>query len=103
MRKHLLESANHKAKHREWRECLLVVGHGQLKMHGIHSDSNNDLLTSPSILMRAGGASFANLSDTLTRQSQSSYSVVPKSSVSTSSSSGSVDNRWTVILTFYLI
>ncbi|KAG1054230.1 hypothetical protein G6F43_003740 [Rhizopus delemar] len=96
MRKQLLESANHKAKHREWRECLLVVGHGQLKMHGIHSDSNNDLLTSPSILMRAGGASFANLSDTLTRQSQSSYSVVPKSSVSTSSSSGSVDNRWAV-------
>ncbi|EPB91631.1 hypothetical protein HMPREF1544_01553 [Mucor circinelloides 1006PhL] len=42
MRKHLLESANQKAKHREWRECLLVVGQGELKMYGLQSESAND-------------------------------------------------------------
>ncbi|KAI8394319.1 uncharacterized protein BYT42DRAFT_554203 [Radiomyces spectabilis] len=36
MRKHLLETADHKAKHREWRECFLVVGHGELKMYALH-------------------------------------------------------------------
>ncbi|KAI8989415.1 Pleckstrin homology domain-containing protein [Pilobolus umbonatus] len=43
MRKYLLESANHKAKHREWRECLLVVKNGELKMFGLPPDYNNDV------------------------------------------------------------
>ncbi|CEG72491.1 hypothetical protein RMATCC62417_08043 [Rhizopus microsporus] len=93
MRKHLLESANQKARHREWRECLLIVGHGRLKMYGFTGDYNNDLASS-SILIRSSSASFANLSDSLTRQSPSSYSLAPKPSTSTSSSIGALDNRF---------
>ncbi|EPB88170.1 hypothetical protein HMPREF1544_05002 [Mucor circinelloides 1006PhL] len=32
MRKHLLENANHKARHREWRECYLEVQDGELRI-----------------------------------------------------------------------
>ncbi|KAI8332599.1 hypothetical protein BC941DRAFT_402253 [Chlamydoabsidia padenii] len=35
VRKHLLENATQKAKHRDWRECFLVVGDGELKMYAI--------------------------------------------------------------------
>lgn len=36
MRKHLLETASQKAKHREWRECYLEVGQeGELKMYAL--------------------------------------------------------------------
>ena len=36
MRKHLLETATQKAKHREWRECYLEVGEeGELKMYAL--------------------------------------------------------------------
>jgi hypothetical protein len=36
MRKHLLENANQKARHREWRECLLEVGaEGELRMYAL--------------------------------------------------------------------
>ncbi|OAD06206.1 hypothetical protein MUCCIDRAFT_133339, partial [Mucor lusitanicus CBS 277.49] len=32
MRKHLLENANQKARHREWRECYLEVQDGELRI-----------------------------------------------------------------------
>lgn len=36
MRKHLLENASHKARHREWRECFLEVGQdGELRMYAL--------------------------------------------------------------------
>jgi hypothetical protein len=36
MRKHLLETATQKAKHRDWRECYLEVGQdGDLKMYAL--------------------------------------------------------------------
>ena len=64
MRKHLLESANQKAKHREWRECLLVVGQGELKMYGLQSDNDgNSTVGRRNNVMRASSASFANLAD----------------------------------------
>ncbi|CAO3599194.1 unnamed protein product [Absidia cylindrospora] len=65
VRKHLLENATQKAKHRDWRECYLVVGDGELKMHtmqaggGSHSSSstsyqqmNNHKMTSPTDMDR---------------------------------------------------
>ncbi|OBZ90732.1 PH and SEC7 domain-containing protein C11E3.11c [Choanephora cucurbitarum] len=68
MRKHLLESPNQKAKHREWKECLLIVTQGQLKMYGMQSDGGNDSAFSGKYnMLRSGSASFANLADTLTR------------------------------------
>lgn len=40
MRKHLLENANQKARHREWRECLLQVGaDGELHMYALQDKS----------------------------------------------------------------
>ncbi|GAA5804889.1 hypothetical protein HPULCUR_010398 [Helicostylum pulchrum] len=65
MRKHLLESANQKAKHREWKECLLVVGQGELKMYGLQSDGNES--SRKSNMIRASNTSFANLADSLTK------------------------------------
>ncbi|OBZ88605.1 PH and SEC7 domain-containing protein C11E3.11c [Choanephora cucurbitarum] len=36
VRKHLLETANQKAKHREWKECFVEVGHtGELRMYAL--------------------------------------------------------------------
>ncbi|KAK4520976.1 60S ribosomal protein L26A [Mucor velutinosus] len=74
MRKHLLESANQKAKHREWRECLLVVGQGELKMYGLQSENANDSNSIASSgkrhVLRASSASFANLADTLSKNYQ---------------------------------
>ncbi|CEP10540.1 hypothetical protein [Parasitella parasitica] len=73
MRKHLLESANQKAKHREWRECLLVVGQGELKMYGLQSDSSNDSSSISSgrrNVLRASSASFANLTGSLSKNYQ---------------------------------
>lgn len=48
MRKHLLENATQKARHREWRECLLEVnGEGELRMYALadkrHSSATLDV------------------------------------------------------------
>ncbi|KAI8877175.1 hypothetical protein K501DRAFT_337592 [Backusella circina FSU 941] len=40
MRKHLLESASQKAKHREWKECFLEVGNGgELRIYALQGSS----------------------------------------------------------------
>jgi hypothetical protein len=65
MRKHLLESANQKAKHREWKECLLVVGQGELKIYGLQSDNNME--SNKRNLLRASTAGFANITETFTK------------------------------------
>ncbi|KAI8365713.1 hypothetical protein BD560DRAFT_448084 [Blakeslea trispora] len=68
MRKHLLESPNQKAKHREWKECLLIVTQGQLKMYGMQSDGGSDSTFSGKYnMLRSGSSSFANLTETLSR------------------------------------
>ncbi|KAI9322735.1 hypothetical protein BX666DRAFT_1897992 [Dichotomocladium elegans] len=41
MRKHLLETGSQKAKHRDWKECFVVVSQGELKMFGALSGSNS--------------------------------------------------------------
>ncbi|KAI8641291.1 hypothetical protein BD408DRAFT_418492 [Parasitella parasitica] len=73
MRKRLLESANQKAKHREWRECLLVVGQGELKMYGLQPDSSNDsnsISSGRRNVLRASSAGFANLTGSLSKNYQ---------------------------------
>ncbi|KAI9490011.1 hypothetical protein BDB00DRAFT_839765 [Zychaea mexicana] len=69
MRKHLLENATHKARHREWKECFLVVTEGELKTYALQSSSasaagggNGDRT-----MLRASSASFANLADSLSK------------------------------------
>ncbi|ORZ18151.1 hypothetical protein BCR42DRAFT_413256 [Absidia repens] len=46
VRKHLLENATQKAKHRDWRECYLVVGDGELKMYAMQGGSSHSSSTS---------------------------------------------------------
>lgn len=60
MRKHLLESKNQKARHREWRECLLVVRQGEFKMYGLPYD-----MEAPKLLK--GGNSLVNLADSISK------------------------------------
>ncbi|KAI9020850.1 hypothetical protein CLU79DRAFT_754052 [Phycomyces nitens] len=42
IRKHLLENAQQRAKHREWKECFLVVGQGELKMYALQGTGEPD-------------------------------------------------------------
>ncbi|KAG2212299.1 hypothetical protein INT47_001658 [Mucor saturninus] len=39
VRKHLLEKANQKAKHRDWKECFMVIERSQLRMYKLDSTS----------------------------------------------------------------
>lgn len=41
VRKHLLETSGQKSKHREWKECFVVVGQGELKMYASQGSSNS--------------------------------------------------------------
>lgn len=94
MRKHLLETGNQKAKHREWRECLLVVGQGELKMYGLQSDSNDSSSNSArKNLIRASSTSFANLADSLITKNYSP-------SLHSSFHEASPNKGWTVRLLY---
>ena len=82
MRKHLLENATHKARHREWKECFLVVTEGELKMYALQASSDMERRT----MLRASSASFANLADSLSKQN------MPAST----SFGGTAPNKWAV-------
>lgn len=64
MRKHLLESQNQKAKHRDWRECLLVVSQGEFRMYGVPSENHGENRLH---MLKSGGSSFVNLADSLSK------------------------------------
>ncbi|KAI8359903.1 Pleckstrin homology domain-containing protein [Choanephora cucurbitarum] len=40
IRKHLLEKTNQKAKHRDWRECFMVIERSQLRMYKLDCNNN---------------------------------------------------------------
>ncbi|KAG1453851.1 hypothetical protein G6F56_007468 [Rhizopus delemar] len=40
-RKHLLEKSNQKAKHRDWKECFMVVDRSQLRMYKLEPSNRN--------------------------------------------------------------
>ncbi|CAO3582679.1 unnamed protein product [Absidia cylindrospora] len=71
VRKHLLENATQKAKHRDWRECFSVVGDGDLKMYTIQggfqqasykvSSSDMDRRS----MLRSSGIGFNSMTDSL--------------------------------------
>jgi hypothetical protein len=69
VRKHLLELATQKAKHRDWRECFSVVGDGELKMYTIqggYQQINNKVSSSDMdrrSLLRASGVGFNSSTD----------------------------------------
>lgn len=110
MRKHLLESANQKAKHREWRECLLVVGQGELKMYGLQSENasdSNSISSGRRNVLRASSASFANLADTLSKNYQNVTNSGSTSNPNVTLSYGDVaqnnSQRWAVCNLLYFL
>lgn len=102
MRKHLLENANHKARHREWRECYLEVQDGELRMFALQPSQSQ--LGDKSLFRHSSAAHF-NLSDIGSSSSSSNNNrlsnrpcspasfggVLPSNS---SSSSSSNNNKW---------
>ncbi|KAI8639739.1 hypothetical protein BD408DRAFT_434851 [Parasitella parasitica] len=59
MRKHLLENANHKARHREWRECYLEVQEGELRMYSLQPGQNQ--LGDKSLFRHSSATHFSSL------------------------------------------
>ncbi|KAI7877491.1 hypothetical protein K492DRAFT_171645 [Lichtheimia hyalospora FSU 10163] len=68
-RKHLLENANQKAKHREWKDCFLVVGSGEFKMYSMQGSVGEERR---SLLRMSSVNTFATLADSLNRSATSS-------------------------------
>lgn len=100
MRKHLLENANHKARHREWRECYLEVQDGELRMYALQPSPNQ--LGDKSLFRHSSAAHF-NLADISSGNSSSSnnnsrLSSRPSSPASFGgvlpSNSSSNSNKW---------
>ena len=63
VRKHLLERAGQKAKHRDWKECFLVVDRGEIRMYKLDSgpsDQRSKTMARSSIMI-----SRVNLADAL--------------------------------------
>ncbi|KAI8393557.1 uncharacterized protein BYT42DRAFT_609341 [Radiomyces spectabilis] len=83
MRKHLLESAVHKAKHRDWRECFMVVTEGELRMYALQSNDTPERKS----MLRSSSASFAHLADSLKLNSNSIHAAP-------SSFGGVPSNQW---------
>ncbi|KAI8093239.1 uncharacterized protein BX664DRAFT_294856 [Halteromyces radiatus] len=76
VRKHLLENATQKAKHRDWRECLLVVGDGELKMYttqGGYQQTNNKVSSSSDTdrrsVLRSSGIGFGAMTESFVSKS----------------------------------
>lgn len=70
MRKHLLENASHKAKHREWRECFLEVGlDGELRMYALQQPQQ---LGDKSLFRHSSAVTFNQMSEKMSKTSISS-------------------------------
>ncbi|KAI7903926.1 uncharacterized protein BX663DRAFT_485418 [Cokeromyces recurvatus] len=68
MRKHLLEKAGQKARYREWRECLLVIGQGELNMYNVPSPSDSRLsLLAKDTFSRKSMMIRTSLADTISK------------------------------------
>ncbi|KAI9478607.1 MAG: hypothetical protein EXX96DRAFT_482960 [Benjaminiella poitrasii] len=68
MRKHLLENATQKARHREWRECYLEVGQGELRMYALQSSSSHQGTSDKSLFRHSSTMHFNHLSDPKSRR-----------------------------------
>jgi hypothetical protein len=97
MRKHLLISANQKAKHREWKECLLVVGEGELQMYGLQANNGLSPDTNKRGYSRASSVNLSNVADSLYNM-QSQQGSVSFGGVSQNSKGWAVSESITTIL-----
>lgn len=68
MRKHLLENASQKARHREWRECFLEVGQdGELRMYALQTPQQ---LGDKSLFRHSSAITFDKMSSKWAASSQ---------------------------------
>lgn len=88
IRKHLLEKANQKAKHRDWKECLLVVDRGELRMYALHHTSESERRS----IIRASSASFASLGDSAAQSNDSHHDTASFGGIATKNGT----NKWVV-------
>ncbi|KAK4521507.1 Tubulin beta chain (Beta tubulin) [Mucor velutinosus] len=93
MRKHLLENANHKARHREWRECYLEIQDGELRMYALQPSQSQ---LGDKNLFRHSSAAHFNLADINNNNRLSSRPSSPASfgGVLPSNSSSNSNNKW---------
>ncbi|KAI8881084.1 hypothetical protein K501DRAFT_296041 [Backusella circina FSU 941] len=66
VRKHLLERTNHKAKHRDWKDCFMVIDRSQLRMYKLNGYNKRHRIRNSLIINR--------LSDAASQVSESSSS-----------------------------
>jgi hypothetical protein len=66
-RKHLLEKANHKAKHRDWKDCFMVIDRSQLRMYKLDANSHKYSIIRSTIM-----ANRTSISDNASQVSDSS-------------------------------
>lgn len=96
VRKHLLENGSQRAKHREWKECFLVVSNGELKMYTMHGSVSEERR---SVLRVSSVSNFATLADSLGNGTGGSTSSQTRSSGSVASvrnTPGGGSHQWTV-------
>ncbi|CEP17586.1 hypothetical protein [Parasitella parasitica] len=72
VRKHLLEKTNQKAKHRDWKDCFMVIERSQLRMYKL-DNSSEPRTTKRSIIRNTLMSKTASLSDSASQMSDSSY------------------------------
>lgn len=81
VRKHLLEKTNQKAKHRDWKDCFMVIERSQLRMYKLDSSSTEPrntttTTTKRSLIRNTLMAKSSSLSDSSSQVSDSSSEVV---------------------------
>lgn len=91
IRKHLLETSGQKSKHREWKECFVVVGQGELKMYASQGNSGGGSGgTSSSNNNNGGGSNHGEERKSLLRASSINNFAALAESLSSSSNRSSV-------------
>jgi hypothetical protein len=73
VRKHLLEKAHQKAKHRDWKDCFMVIERSQLRMYKLDQSSEH---RKRNIIRNTILTKSASLSDSASQNSESSVSEV---------------------------
>ncbi|KAI7850064.1 hypothetical protein BDC45DRAFT_488468 [Circinella umbellata] len=94
VRKHLLERAGQKAKHRDWKECFLVVDRGEIRMYKLDSgpsDQRSKGMARSSIMI-----SRVNLADALLNNTSPASAVGGGDWLANAETIGEIDLKHTL-------
>lgn len=77
VRKHLLEKTNQKAKHRDWKDCFMVIERSQLRMYKLDNSSTEPrTATKRNLIRNTLMSKTSSLSDSASQVSDSSSDAV---------------------------